>query len=98
MTTMTSTFRQPSVFVPVVMSCIALALVLGSVAIFGAVHQADEGVLAHIWQLLIAVQFPIIAFFAIKYLPQRPRQTLLILGLQLAAVLVACAPVFLLRL
>ena len=98
MTTMTSTFRQPSAFVPVVMSCIALALVLGYVAIFGVVHQADEGALAHIWQRLIAVQVPIIAFFAIKYLPQRPRQTLLILGLQLAAVLAACAPVFLLRL
>jgi hypothetical protein len=48
------------------MSLIALALVLGHVALFGVVHQADEGTAAHLWQFLMAVQVPIIAFFAIK--------------------------------
>jgi hypothetical protein len=61
MTTMYSTIRQPSAFLPVAISLVALALVLGHIVLFGGVHEADEGAIAHIWQLLMAVQVPIIA-------------------------------------
>src|SRR3984893_19163877 len=98
MTTVHSTIRQPSAFLPVAMSLVALALVLGHIAIFGVVHEADEGAVAHIWQILMAAQVPIIAFFAIKYVPQKPKQGLLILALQIVAALTACAPVFFLKL
>ncbi len=98
MTNMASIIRQPSAFLPVAMSLIALALVLGYVALFGVVHEADEGAAAHIWQILMAVQVPIMAFFAIKYVPQKPKQALLVLALQIVAALIACAPVFLLKL
>ena len=98
MTTISSTIRQPSAFLPVAMSLVALALVLGHVALFGVVHEADEGTAAHIWQILMAGQVPIMAFFAIKYLPQKPKQALLILALQIVAALAACAPVFFLKL
>ncbi len=98
MTTMNSTIRQPSAFLPVAMSLVALILVLNHVALFGAAHEPDEGAVAHIWQILMAVQVPIIAFFAIKYVPQKPKQTLLILALQLVFMLAACAPVFFLKL
>jgi FtsH-binding integral membrane protein len=98
MTKMTSTIRQPSAFLPVVMSLVALALVLGHVALFGVVHEADEGTVAHIWQILMAVQVPIMAFFAIKYVPQKPKQALLVLAFQIVAALTACAPVFFLKL
>ena len=97
-TNMNSTIRQPSAFLPVAMSLVALALVLGHVALFGVVHEADEGTAAHIWQILMAAQVPIMAFFAIKYLPQKPKQALLILTLQIVAALTACAPVFFLKL
>ena len=98
MTNMTSTIKQPSAFLPVAMSLVALALVLGHVALFGVVHETDEGTAAHIWQILMAAQVPIIAFFAIKYVPQKPKQALLILALQIVAALTACAPVFFLKL
>jgi len=98
MTNMNSILRQPSAFLPVAMSLVALALVLGHVALFGVVHEADEGAAAHLWQILMAAQVPIIAFFAIKYLPQKPKQALLILALQIVAALTACAPVFFLKL
>jgi FtsH-binding integral membrane protein len=98
MTKRTSLLRQPSTFLPVVLSLVALALVLGHVALFGVVHEADEGTAAHLWQLLMAVQVPIIAFFAIKYVPQKPKQALLVLALQIVAMLTACAPVFFLKL
>ncbi|GHO78756.1 hypothetical protein KSD_65270 [Ktedonobacter sp. SOSP1-85] len=98
MTSMNPTLRQPSAYLPVAMSLVALALVLGYVAIFGVTHEADEGAAAHIWQLLMVLQVPIIAFFAIKYFPRQPRQALLVLALQIVAALAACAPVFFLKL
>lgn len=90
--------RQPSAFLPVAMSLVALAMVMAHVAIFGAVREADEGTAAHIFQLLMIAQVPIIAFFAIKWLPRTPRQAVWILALQFAAALAALAPVFLLDL
>lgn len=98
MTSMNATLRRPSAYLPIAMSLVALALVLGYVAIFCVTHEADEGAAAHIWQLLMVLQVPIIAFFAIKYFPQQPRQALLVLALQIVAALAACAPVFFLKL
>lgn len=98
MTTINSTLRQPSAFLPVAMSLVALILVSSHVALFGVVHEADEGAVAHIWQILMAVQVPIMAFFAIKYVPQKPKQALLVLALQIVAALIACSPVFFLKL
>jgi hypothetical protein len=92
-----STLKRPSALIPLVMSAAAFGLVLGHLAIFGTARQADEGATAHLWQLLMAGQIPVIAFFAIKWLPQTPRQALLVLGSQFLAGLAAAAPVFLLR-
>jgi hypothetical protein len=41
---------------------------------------------------------PIVAVFAIKWLPEAPRQALLVLALQVAAAIAAALPVFLLGL
>ena len=90
--------KKPSAFLPVAMSFAALATVLGHVAMFGAVREADEGTAAHIFQLLIAAQVPIVAVFAIKWLPRAPRQALQVLALQAGAALAALAPVFFLNL
>lgn len=89
--------KQPSAFLPVAMSVAALATVVAHVALFGTGRQADEGTAAHLWQLLMAGQAPIVAYFAIKWLPQRPRQALPILALQAGAALAALAPVYLLN-
>jgi hypothetical protein len=90
--------KQPSAFVPLAMSLLALAVVLGHVALFGAAREADEGAAAHIWQLLMAGQAPVLAFFAVKWLPRVPKQTLCVLALQIVAALAAVAPVFFLHL
>jgi hypothetical protein len=90
--------KKPSAFLPVAMSFAALATVLGHVAMFGVVREADEGTAAHIFQLLIAAQVPIVAVFAIKWLPRAPRQALQVLALQAGAALAALAPVFFLNL
>lgn len=89
--------KHPSAFLPVAMSLGALAVVLAFLAMYGPAPQADEGAAAHIWQLLMAAQAPIVLFFAVKWLPRAPRQAVPILGLQVAAALAALAPVFLLH-
>ncbi len=93
-----SIMKEPSAFLPLAMSFAALATVLGHVAMFGVAREADEGTAAHIWQILMAAQIPIVAFFAIKWLPRIPRQALLVLALQGGAALAALAPVFFLNL
>jgi hypothetical protein len=90
--------RQPSAFLPMAMSLTALALVLGHLAVYGIVRETDEGATAHLWQLLMGGQIPIVAFFAIKWLPRAPRQTLGVLALQVGAGLASMAPVFFLNL
>lgn len=86
--------KRPSAFMPVAMSIAALAIVLGYAVMFGTARQADEGTAAHLWQLLMAGQVPVVAFFAIRWLPTQPRQALLILALQVAAALAAMFPVW----
>lgn len=93
-----SLLRKPSAFLPVGMSLAALATVLVHIILFGTARQADEGTAAHIFQLLMVVQVPIVAFFAIRWLPRFPRQALLVLALQAAAGLAALAPVFFFKL
>jgi hypothetical protein len=97
-TNIRSMMKRPVAFLPLAMSLAALSTVLGSVAMFGVVHEADEGAAAHIFQLLIAAQIPVVAYFAIRYLPQAPKETLYVLGIQLGAALAAMAPVFFLHL
>ncbi|MFI5109707.1 MAG: hypothetical protein ACHP78_12775 [Terriglobales bacterium] len=89
--------KHPSAFLPVAMSLAALATVLVFLALHGPAPQADEGTAAHIWQLLMAAQVPIVAFFAIRWVPQAPRQAALILAMQVCAAIAAMAPVFLLH-
>jgi hypothetical protein len=89
--------KHPSAFLPVAMSLGALVTVLGYLVLHGPAPQADEGTAAHVWQLLMAAQVPIVVFFAVKWVPQSPRRAVPILALQLGAALAAMAPVFLLH-
>lgn len=86
--------RRPSAFLPVAMSFAAIALLLGHIAIFGVVRGGDEGASAHLFQLLMIAQVPIVGYFAIQWLPQAPRQALPVLALQVGAAVAAVAPVF----
>ena len=85
--------KRPGAFLPLAMSAAALATVLIRIALFGAAREPDEGAAAHIWQLLMLAQVPIIATFAVTWLRRAPRQALRILALQAGAGLAALAPV-----
>lgn len=86
--------KTPGALIPIGMSLAALALVLVHFAKVGVVHEADEGAEAHLFQLLMAGQVPVVAFFAAKWLPRLPKQALLVLALQAAAALAAFAAVY----
>ena len=86
--------RRPSALIPLALSLAALAIVISYASMFGTARQADEGTAAHLWQLLMAGQVPVVAFFAIKWLPIAPRQALVVLALQVGAAVAAMFPVW----
>ena len=92
-----NTLKHPSAFLPLTMSLFALAVVLTHIVFFGTARQPDEGTAAHLWQLLMAGQLPMVAFFALRWLPRAPRNGLLVLALQAVAAVAALAPVYFLH-
>ena len=89
-----SPIRHPSAFTPVAMSLAALALLLAHVARFGVTHETDEGTSAHLFQLLMGGQVPIIAYFAITWLPRNAGPALRVLALQAFAALAALGTLY----
>ena len=92
-----NTLKHPSAFLPVTMSLLAVAVVITHIVLVGTARQPDEGTAAHLWQLLMAGQLPIVAFFAFRWLPRTRRYGLLVLALQVVAALAAVAPVYFLQ-
>ena len=86
--------QEPSAFVPLAMSVVALTLALLHVGANRSTMEMDEGAAAHTWQLLMAAQLPILAFFALRWLPRAPRQTVKMLGLQAGAAVANLAVVY----
>ena len=89
-----SSWKRPSAWLPVLMSVTALAIAFIHIIRFGTAREADEGTSAHLWQILMAGQVPIIAFFAIRWLPRNPKPALLILAIQAIASIAALGPVY----
>jgi hypothetical protein len=93
--TVRALMRQPTGYLPIVMSVGALAMIVWFVAVHGVVHLPDEGAQAHLWQLLVAGQVPLVAYFAFRWLPRARQPALVVLALQVAAVmLLALAPLW----
>ena len=90
--------ESPSAFLPVAMSFVALATVLGHVAVSASPEKLISSHPFMSFNCSMISQLPIMMFFAIKSLRQNPRQTLFVMALQLAAAVAALAPVFALNL
>jgi hypothetical protein len=93
---MLALLKRPSAFLPVAMSSVVLLSIL--VSILARVHDTDEGIAAHLFQILMPLQVPIIAFFAIKWLPRTRKEALEVLALQCGLAIAPFAIVFALRL
>jgi hypothetical protein len=64
------------------MSALALATVLLHAAIYGVAPEPDEGAAAHIFQLLITAQVPIVAYFAWRWVRRSPARHGVTLAMQ----------------
>ncbi len=92
---MNSIIKHPSAWLPIVISLLVLATILITITVSGPPSpQPDEGVGAHLFQIWLALEVLMIAFFAIQWLPKKPEEAVLVLVIQIVAVLAACAPVF----
>lgn len=89
----TMLLKRPAAWLPLAMSLAAGAVALVHVAMFGATHEPDEGLAAHVFQLLMAAQVPVVVLFANHWLPRAMLLALRVLALQIAAAMAALAPV-----
>ena len=97
---MSSLLKRPSAWVPIALSLSMLTFILVYLATVGVSApdpNADEGTPAHLFQLWLVLEALMVLFFALTWLPRAPKQTLLILALQVAAVLPPLAIVFFLE-
>ena len=83
-----SLLRKPSALLPMAMSFTALTILLTHIVLYGIAREPDEGTAAHLFQLLIAAQLPVVGYFALRWLPEHPRQTMAVLAMQVAAALI----------
>jgi hypothetical protein len=89
--------KEPSALAPVLMSVAALGIVGLRIVVVGTARAPDEGAAAHLWQVLMVFQIPVIIVFALKWFPREPRRSALVFGIQVLAALAAAAPVFMLH-
>ena len=87
--------KRPTAFIPLAISAGFLVPLLVGVAQGTLVRQPDEGIAAHLFQILMPLQAVIIAVFAVSWLPRRPRPAAQILALQGAALLAVLSIVYL---
>ncbi len=86
--------RDPAALLPVAMSLTALLVVCAHFALVGNLHETDEGTAAHIFQLLMGGQLPVIGYFAVTRLSRSRAYVMRVLVLQLAAAIPVLAIVY----
>lgn len=91
---MRSLLKEPSAYLSLAMALACLALVVGHFAVYGNLHEVDEGAAAHIFQILMVAQVPVVGYFAIKWLPRSPIETVQVLAMWAAVVIAAFAGVY----
>lgn len=90
--------RRPIAFVPIAMSLAALTVAVITVAIYGTHREQDEGAAAHMFQLLVAGQLPVIGLLLLQWRQFEPKAALRVLTLQVGAIATAMLPVWMLQL
>jgi peptidoglycan/LPS O-acetylase OafA/YrhL len=87
------TLNRSALLTSLLLSALALAVVLANI-LGGVGPQADETTSAHLWQLLMGLQLPLVAI-SVATADWRRRSTAPLLALQVTAIAAACVPVWL---
>ena len=82
-----------SALVLMALSVTALVAFVAVLVVGHPAREPDEGTGAHLWQLLMAAQLPLAAFFGITWLPVAPRAAGVIFAVQVVAVFANLAAV-----
>ena len=79
--------RDPTAWLPIALSVIALIDVLVFGVVFGSVaqHDRDEGTPAHLFQGVMFVAALLVVVFAVRWMPRAPREAAVVLGFQVLA-------------
>ena len=86
---MISILKKPSAWIPIALTSVMLAMMLLYFAkVIPPEPTGDEGLMAHSFQLWIVLEFIAIIFFAIKWLPQQPREAWKVTALQIALAII----------
>lgn len=94
--------KHPSAYVPVILSVCALLMLAGAFTynlVTGVVvkEDHDEGVLAHLYQIMIGVQILIIPWFALRWGWRDWRAGATLLALQVLAIAGSMVPLWLIE-
>ncbi|MCB0794742.1 MAG: hypothetical protein KDB88_08400 [Flavobacteriales bacterium] len=89
-------FIRLGAWLPMVLSILAIGLVLTHAMVLGRDRAADEGTAAHVFQLLLVLQVPIIALFIRRWFGSDRHRTMRVLGVQagLIAIAIGCVLLF----
>lgn len=90
----TSVWGKPSALLAVGVPLAALCVVVGHVAVYGLVHEADEGAAAHTWQLLMLIEAVLVIYFAQHWLPRARRAAWRVLAVVGGVILANLAAVY----
>ena len=72
-----------SALLPIGMSLSAIGVLVAALLYgWGVSNIGDEGAAAHLWQLLMLGQIPVIGYFALRYVTQAPREGAIVLAAQ----------------
>jgi hypothetical protein len=87
--------KRPSAWIPIILTLVVTTVWLISIVAFGVPgREADEGIAAHLFQVWLGLEILMIGYFGMKRVPQKPKQAVAILTIQVVLTLAACAPVF----
>lgn len=91
-----SALKQPSAFVPIVLSLAAFLLVLGNSIFLGMGHAAEGSTTDNIFRVLIGAQLPVVIFRILRRAHGYPKETLGVLAMHAAAAFLALSVDFIL--
>ena len=79
---------------PILMSLVIIAFGVREVMLYGPVRQQDEGIAAHLFQLLMPLEAALITVFALTWLRRTPRLAAAVLALQIGLAFAIVGTVF----
>jgi hypothetical protein len=88
--------KEPSGYVPLVLSLLGLAVIAMAALFFGVRHHPAGGWAARVWWILMAAHMPAITFFVITWPREARRAAMRVLALQVGGVVANFLAVYLL--